>query len=905
MAQTETDEQFLFSKPGRQQEPLNSTDPLHVSSSQSPWTSAKCHRLLRPLSSKIALLRKAKQFKTQQSEQGLGILGNFINQPTNSTGTSRSSGGSGTFRRATCPIATDEAGEWASSPRPSKKIRRTYSSRTKTLSTKEETKIEAKSRPPNHPGCAVIELPLELSFEAASGEASPCEESGQRPAQNSRDSCPPHDLPKNLAPSNWKLVDGICKGFVALLKATSVKKLPHTKGSRSLLCTCLNQIPQYIAEEEILTKAEDPDNDLDVSNLIYNDLEGLGSMPGGGWEPLRQLVRAHGIKMITNAIEEGLLGIQVSRHLFHLCLNVSAASESQYIVESLTKAIACENIVSAKSAGAPPLDLHIVIKCMGSLASSFGRNGFLYRHTAAMLDRGTLSIEWISSKAMIGTWNEVIRSVTQNDLDAQSAALLLQTAIAVSCKSAMTMPRSDVHNIRLRVRTAINRPILRSTSNDLAIDTIANTQPDGTTKSDMSQKGFWSSSNLFNVLTALSAIARLQSQGLPRSSDQSCAWVTIVLHDLALIASQAIESSSQGVSFGRPARPYPDSLRLSLIAASLAELVSAESFLETPEQCTPSLTRLAEISISDEIIKDAGPFICAVARCCGRAKSEDAFSVMKAIVQELTIASRSLYSSTSTQKLCKDLALVAAFTYSADTSQPVHLDWALQIELNLTGKDACTPRPAAVRTPARNKNSFRWEEGICEWIAKTPNLLLQKPAETNSDTDQKVKEPQAVCIQVKQALPSFAEISPCRTNKQTTTELGRRESGDAKALHVLIPVGRGRRGIDGAGRDSCFVKSQPCKRNLRSRPTHNIHEDQKLDEEPLRESSRETSFALSMLDGAPNTSVGMKRKRPSEEQQNPSRSGGHSHAQSKLQCKEIDRDSEMGDMDELALLFTW
>ena len=910
MAQLGYDEHSPLGKVGRKQETLHSVDSLHITTSKSPWTSARCNRLLRPLSSKIALLRKERQFETKQNEQESGLSGALSHGSTNTPGAVNKDEGSGNCRRAACLMLKDAAGEWETSPRPSKKLRRTYSSRAKITSTREEANEDVGSQSQDRPSCTVIGLPTELSLEARSdGTVRLSEKIGEVPGHVVSETFPPRDLPKYLAPSNWKLVDGICKGFVALLKATHIRTPISTKGCRSLLSTCLTQIPEYIAEEEILAKIDDPDTDVDVSNLVYNDLEEFGSMPGGGWEPLRQVVRAHGIKMITNAIEEGLLGLQVSRHLFHLCLDVSAAGEAQYIIESLTRLTERGDETSPTSTKEPPLNLHMIINSMGSLASRFGKSGFLHRHTAAMLDKGILTVDWISSKAMIGTWNDVIRSITQNDSDAQSATLLLQTAIAVSCQNTSSMLRPNVHDVRLRIRKSTNRPTLRSTKNDQAINNMASSQPLETAISKSSDKDIKTSSNLRNVLSALSAIARLQSQGSLHTKDQLCTWVATILHDIALEAVRAIELWSEGNGCNRLGASNSGPLCLSLLAASLTELLSIEFLTDVSEQCVPSLTRLAELLVGDEIMKDAGPFICAVARCCGRAKSEDAFDVIKIIVQELTMASRVFGYSRSIQKLCKDLALAAAFTYSSDTSRPVHLDWALQVELDLTGKGSFTPRPAAVKTPvrgnARNKGSFRWEEGICEWIAKTPNLLLQKPAVAKSDNDHDTDWPRALSIEVKQALPSLPEMSPCRMKKAAKIEPGNRESGEVKALHVLIPIGGGRRGEDGSGRQSssCSIVTQPCKRSLRSRLKQNIYENNGRDQESLSRLSQEESLALATLDGAPSSKIGFKRKRQSEKEQKSDRASNPYHAPSKLHPEEIDQDPEMGDIDELALLF--
>jgi len=884
-----------------------------TAAAKTPWTSARCNRLLRPLSSKLALLRKEGQSQAES---------NVTPYATTNT-TEGSSGNSGSVGLHPNPARAlpDADAEWESNPRPRKKIKRTYSAKARIPASQEIEENGVEGRLYRFTSEAVIGLPSQLTLEARPCKTStPIQDSHQYPkplhAPNSRDSNPPQEVPKNLAPHNWKLVDGICKGLVALLKATELRETRSTSGCRSLLSICLRQAPKYIAEEELLSKADDPDSGIDVSSAVYSDLEEFGSMLGGGWEPLREVVRAHGIKMFTDAIEEGLLGPPVARHLFYLCLDVSAYDEAQCIIESLSTLATPTYQPWSKKTKQIPHDLHMIINNLDSLASRSGRQGFLYRHTAAMLDRGILAMTWISSRPMIGTWNGVIQSIAQQDEDAQSATFLIHTAVAISCRKADASTSLDVHELRLDKNAASHRPTLRSAKYGQTPESIVCTQRSSAISAShlLKEADCEVRSTLSSVLTVLSAITRLRTPAGPLSSIACNTWITVILQDLSLGARQAIDSRIQDSSPNMSTELHTDSLRLPLLAAGLAELPSSGCSSRVSQQQSPSLSNLAGLSSSNEASSFAGSFICAVARCCGRARSEDPFWVVQAIVQDLIKGSKSVGYDALTQKLCSDLALAAAFAYSEDTSRPNHLDWALQIESSLTGKGAGTPKPALVRTPARSirqsKSGYRWEEGICEWIAKTPDLLLQKPSDVRPDIDHMGEPVTHVSEDLERTLPIPSELSPCAMSKKPAREAGRPQCGETKALHVLIQpklstCGQVRRLEKLISTNSC----QRYKGTFPIRPFPKIYEDDDIDELSTPDSSQKETVALALttMQEPPSISLSAKRKGWTDNNQNTHASKSSiliSSIDQTLRTLKHNRELDIAE-DELAVLFKW
>lgn len=380
-----------------------------------PWTSARCNRLLRPLSSKIALLRKATLSEPIHDERNSGIA------PLSSSQTSAA--------------ATKVDPEWENSPRPWKKIKRTYSSRAKGQGQSfQEFVVHDKDRALEEKRDAIIRLPLHLTAgQITSNDEDSAARNGQHEISAQR-ALPgiPRGTSKNVqvlhgsqtlgsagstGSSNQRFIAGICKALEALLRATTCEKTNNSSGCRSLFSVCLRQIPKYIAEEQRLTNDEDPENDVDVASEVYNEIEGFGSAPDGGWESLREVVRAHGVGLVGEAIQEGLIELPLSRHILYSCLGLAAYDEAECVIESMIalvrsrpsppkeRTISCEGLSHPGNRWDTSHRVHTTLltdeasRVAGALkyyVSQTGRHGFMYHQTAVMLEAGLLPVDWMS-----------------------------------------------------------------------------------------------------------------------------------------------------------------------------------------------------------------------------------------------------------------------------------------------------------------------------------------------------------------------------------------------------------------------------------------------------------------------------------------------------------------------------
>lgn len=825
---------------------------------KAPWTSARCHRLLRPLSSKIALLRKERQTASNHHGASRGLQGSSQSSTSASDGISQ-------YQTRSDSILTIEGGGWECSPRPRKKIRRTYVSkarRQEIMENGEDHKDPAQTSYSSRD--AVIGLPP--CFSEASAEGVPAQP--ECSALNSK------HLRKGTRKfyqgpytSSGKLLDGIYKGLEALLQATTSSSPPTTK-CRSLFSTCLRQVPRYITEEETLASIDDPDNDFDISSGVYNDLEGVGPVSNGGWKPLREVVRAHGLHVIGTAIEEGLLENTATWDILALCLRLGAHEEAQHVLEYMTSALKCPGNMTVIKTSRSRECARATFTAISGFAARTQRHGFLYRQTAAMLDSGALTHEWIGSQAMIECWNGAIQSIAQGDDHAPAATTLLRMAVLKSYQTSSPRSPLEVHGIRLHTSKESRRPKLRSAISSQEMKLVGT---EGVTATPGSS-AFLTSENrshsaISNVVTVLSAISLLSMSEPALASQNATVGSTRILHDLALEARQRLELASRSIeSCGAPGLFF-ECIHLPLLAAGLSSMASRRSLCQLSFDDYTEVRELSALPTSHEFATKVALFLCTLAQCCATARSRDAFEFIQPMINDLLNVANYRSQDKALRSFCGSIALATAFAFSEETSQPDHLDWALEVELALNSDTIGSSKPAIEKTPARgstrSNTGYRWEEGICEWIAKTPAVTLRNLSGLRGDTIEKCEIAETPTSSLKQELPLLSGLSPSTKRERPSRDAGRPACGEVAAVRVCIKAKAGQSGDHGASEKLRFkdVYGRSEKKIYPPKALQSIYLDDDLDELSTPESSQERPAALSTLIVIPNRVCGAKRKR--------------------------------------------
>ncbi|OBR13853.1 hypothetical protein CH63R_02579 [Colletotrichum higginsianum IMI 349063] len=651
------------------------------SQSGSFWTSSRCRRLLRPLQSRLAALRKLalteKAGPGQDACENDGLDPAHHHRPTKRTNTQ------------------DDKDDFEGQR---KRPRRTYSRRTPTGTSIDE--YRPKSKAPlriqsrhrmssiSTPGVPNVSTPILRKVRQDTMTAIPsnltlCEKTagfcmlsrvGKRgPLESSLNEL--GRLRYSLQPSRYQLYEGIIHDLYVLLRSTTPKH--DTVGKKSLLAMCLQKVPRCAAEIEAweVSKAANHGpvssiKKMSYSLRVYDELETLGGA-GNGWSHLRIVLRAHVIYLLREIITEGLLDI----NFIHLIIEHCRAMDCPGETAELSMALFCCSCHGASGDVNTLPNGEVggrILASLPSFADKLVVESHLLDTFASLLLSGQLPIDTVSTKAFGYLWSTTTSAILEQKAHS-SATRFASAGLAALCVNAF--------------------PIRRGRMSETS-----------TTRHNAAKL------TLMSVLGALSAMAMI-SQDFGNTTNtreirQRTRTQKVVLHIFYL---------ALGVVRGQRARSeaaYPLLLAifLSVLAGpahdSATQLkIAVENFGdglgERRASCTGGNTcQLLDVTVA---------LTCSIAHCCGRATAQQSnqyFAEICKLVGQLGVP------------CFVTLQADGAFFLAQKTDDLRDLVFAETSTGALAGKGrAVTACEGSSKTFFAG---FQWEEGISEWIAVSP-----------------------------------------------------------------------------------------------------------------------------------------------------------------------------------------
>ena len=600
------------------------------------WTAGRCQRLLRPLTSKLALLRKERQLQRRKRDASSSCKERLKESDTSSvssftsrkrlkrTYSAKAENGLGLIRPVEERQKRQCQMQWQPSPTLGDRIRLYYPDR--------------------------VELGKHRRFVANGDRSQEHHETLKVSAKSFTSDAPLYPSQRYITPESWVLVKGLYCGLHALLIATA--KEPVRVGAKSLFSTCLRKVPEYIIKEQKKADLDNPEHHTDISALTYDDLEAFGSVSDCGWKPLREVVRAHGIQLFSDAIRDGLIDHARARGLAVICMKNEAYLEAEVIVHAMLSTMKSLPSSPKREPELFELTERPALFTLHELHGVSKRCRFFYAQLARLFSEGILPIEWVSSRDLIKYWNLALISVGANDQYTAEALILLRSVMLLELRNRYRRFDGKVTNDST---TAVQRTV----------------------------------DKLLRILVANAIM----------TEHQGSAVQSLMLEVLALPSTR---SSLPDTGFGITSRNV-------IMAAIL---------------CTGTLPQdrayLSVFSSRDKGMKAAASFVCSVARCCWLANHTQSFDYIQRSIENLS--QNQLPSIGETGVLLADVAITAAFEFSDTTHDAEHLEWATALENRLQKHGSETQRRTPSRLKAENniQSGLRWEEGISEWVAKTP-----------------------------------------------------------------------------------------------------------------------------------------------------------------------------------------
>ncbi|KAI8634804.1 hypothetical protein F5Y19DRAFT_410260 [Xylariaceae sp. FL1651] len=480
-----------------------------------PWTTARCHRLLRPIVSRIASLRKESALSAH----------NIAPASILTSGTTAISPANGSQRHD----ETDAEAGWLM-PR-KKRPRLTYSQRRGARQTQsqsagqEQSSVEQANnsgdlnsakettaavkrtlkcfRPEGQrraaaPGEIVAPTPLlrRARGQIASSPEAPGHEPDSGSGHNRSDyehrtkavSRTQKDLDGRMArlrehmPSKYADLEAVYRSFEALLKATAppTQDLGIIRGPRPFLDMCLRKVPQCITELEAWERWEAEQSGtistldgVDMSAQIYNELESLGT--NIGWRHLRVVVRADGLNALREGIEDGIFGDEFSQLLIDLCVQAGANLEAAGLVTALIRR-QYPQPSSTESCFAHAIAFQ-PLENLNTFANRTQQTSFLFQQCSLLLSSGKLPQDWLVTSEFERIWSLAAQRLANVRPNYEAVTFMIES-ISLLCNRKRTFTGSlDTNRLEQDIVKASQRTLMSALAILVSMGLLGESEP--------------------------------------------------------------------------------------------------------------------------------------------------------------------------------------------------------------------------------------------------------------------------------------------------------------------------------------------------------------------------------------------------------------------------------------------
>lgn len=509
--------------------------------------------------------------------------------------------------------------------------------------------------------------------------------------------------------------------FLKFLEKTGLpdSRNPRSTGtSRSLLLTVMRRLPEFIAEEQRLQDELDDEDDVDMVDVYFTELESAYGSTAKGWQPLREAVRSQGIFLVCNMVQNSWITSYTASTLINKCIDAGENDAVESLLAAQLGKLEHYNYPDSfdpwRSAGS----VRDPIRLLHKYWMQSRNHAYVYGQLEQLLSRRVLPTEWMVTTPWKACVVAATNSVSSRDREFAVGTELMEAVLKSAAGVSWTSNISGVFRTSRTMHADLeeNSYIRRSQANGAS-----------------SEKGRCpvyiqdALSNLVSSLVvALCGMCFVRMEQQTSLEDGSYARVANMLSSLALSTARQL-SLEQAPEHDQPAEAQ--SLRRGYVSLGYCLLRcrqdpqfqdcdGKEAILN--ENCEPFFAFLEDKS---EIIKELSVMVGQVVRCCERGEGAQCRRARRLCTQLLGVEQLGIPKLTLfLGKIAVEVALDFA-QYSQDAEDHAYAgdiqDTVRAMRTRLTNNDVA-PGMKQRRHPDTSMQSFRWEEGIGEWVAKTP-----------------------------------------------------------------------------------------------------------------------------------------------------------------------------------------
>jgi hypothetical protein len=514
-------------------------------------------------------------------------------------------------------------------------------------------------------------------------------------------------------------LDGLFRKFLEKTRSTDSGSKNSTSGTRSLLMTIIRRLPEFIAEEQRLQDELDNNDEIDMADAYFTELESAYGTEGKGWQPLREAVRSQGIFLICDMVQKNWINQLTTTNLLYHCINAKENDAVERILSVLLSKVDRYNFPCGFNPWRPDTPGRDPIRLLQRYWQVSGNNSYVFKEIELLLLRNILPPEWLVTITLKDCVIAACTSQSKWDKEYAAAVKLMKTILVTA---------ADAH----RGRKVIKKPQIKKRTKTKKRQTqdSSHSQTSGP-DADQSRCPVHlqdATSNLISSLNAALCCMYGVRMGQPDDPDYvSGERIVKTYTDLALTIQQSLPPRGFEVEDDEASRASLLRKGYTLLAhyvlRSQQDLLSLDDTdVETldvvlSQECEPFFGFVEQ---NADILKNLAAMVCQIVRLSDRgdehAQCRQARRLCKHLLkfERFGLENLTLFLGKIAIEVALDFAQYSQdaedHTFAADIQEAV-----TNIRRRIKSKSNCAPTPGK-----SSMQSFRWEEGIGEWIAKTP-----------------------------------------------------------------------------------------------------------------------------------------------------------------------------------------
>lgn len=490
------------------------------------------------------------------------------------------------------------------------------------------------------------------------------------------------------------------------------------RGARSLLSMVVRRLPEFIASEQEAQNELDENEDEDMCDAYFTELESFYAPHGKGWRPLREAVRAQGIFLVSTMIQKKWVTNSIACMLIEHC----RLNESDDAFESLlaTFLSTCANYpypqalkpaMSSSLSGDP-------IRSLRKYASASVNRSYVFDELAKLLSRGVLAPEWMATKLWTSWMTRATISFSKGDDDFSAAARLIE-AVLLSASDIRTIhePRKPKKGGRPPKCVATCGRPTRTSSAAVAFKSDP-PRPCPLLVEDAL------SNHVMSLMAALCGMHISRSREVREGEIARSTEAGFIIRNLSFALERAL--AAKPLSHITSLTSH-DLLRRGCILLSdcLLRCDNAALTGDTPYvmASTTSLEKLCEtLTPRLDLVKELALFLRQAFRCFGSSTDLERLYMSREVRRMVSMFPH-LTNAPGLSGLLGRVAIEAAMQFAEGNGEPDDHLWAVEVqEAVFALQNGQTLGSESLNEPDEQGQrwGYRWEESIGEWIARTP-----------------------------------------------------------------------------------------------------------------------------------------------------------------------------------------